>query len=130
MHGFGSHTYSFINSDNVRHWVKFHFKTQQGIENLTDEEAAKVIGVDRESSQRDLFDAIERGDFPKWKLYVQIMTEEEAKNYRFHPFDLTKVWSKKDFPLIPVGEYEMNRNTENYFMVDVEVAFNLNIIDV
>src|SRR5690554_6960777 len=79
MHGFGSHTYSFINKENRRHWVKFHFVSQQGIENLTDEEAAKLVGADRESSQRDLFDAIERNDFPKWKLFVQIMTEEEDR---------------------------------------------------
>ena len=97
MHGFGSHTYSFINKDNVRHWVKFHFRTQQGIENLSDEEATRIIGMDRESAQRDLFESIEKGDFPKWKLFIQIMTEEEAKTYRFHPFDLTKVWSKR-FP--------------------------------
>lgn len=124
MHGFGSHTYSFINKDDVRHWVKFHFITQQGIENLSDEQAAKLIGEDRESSQRDLFEAIERKDFPKWKMYVQIMTEEQAKTYRFHPFDLTKVWSKKDFPLIPVGEFELNRNPENYFQDVEQAAFN------
>ncbi len=124
MHGFGSHTYSFINRDNVRHWVKFHFRTQQGIENLSNEEAASIIGHDRESAQRDLFDAIERGDFPKWKLYVQIMTEEQAKTYRFHPFDLTKVWSKKDFPLIPVGEFELNKNPENYHADVEQAAFN------
>ncbi|HTO36344.1 MAG TPA: catalase, partial [Flavobacterium sp.] len=124
MHGFGSHTYSFINKDNVRHWVKFHFVNQQGIENLSDEEAAKIVGMDRESSQRDLFDAIERGDFPKWKLFIQIMTEAEAKTYRFHPFDLTKVWSKKDFPLIPVGEFELNKNPENYFADVEQAAFN------
>ena len=124
MHGFGSHTYSFINAENVRHWVKFHFRTQQGIENLTDEEAAKIVGIDRESSQRDLFDNIEKGNFPKWKLFVQIMTEEEAKTYRFHPFDLTKVWSKKDFPLIEVGEFELNKNAENYFADVEQSAFN------
>lgn len=121
MHGFGSHTFSFVNADNERFWVKFHSRTQQGIKNLTDEEAAKVIAEDRESSQRDLFDAIERGDFPKWKFYVQIMPEADAENYRFHPFDLTKVWSKKDYPLIEVGEFELNRNPENYF-ADVEQA--------
>src|SRR5699024_7781779 len=124
MHGFGSHTFSFVNADNERFWVKFHSRTQQGIKNLTDEEAAKVVAEDRESSQRDLFDAIERGDFPKWKLFVQIMSEEEAKDYRFHPFDLTKIWSKKDFPLIPVGEYELNRNPENYFQDVEQAAFN------
>jgi len=124
MHGFGSHTFSFINKDNQRFWVKFHCITQQGIDNLSDQEAAEIIGKDRESSQRDLFDAIERGDFPKWKFCVQIMPEEEAKNYRFHPFDLTKVWSKKDYPLIPVGEFELNRNPDNYFQDVEQAAFN------
>jgi catalase len=80
--------------------------------------------MDRESSQRDLFDAIERKEFPKWKMFVQVMTEEEAKTYSFHPFDLTKVWSKKDFPLIPVGEFELNRNPENYFQDVEQAAFN------
>ena len=121
MHGFGSHTYSFVNAEGVRHWVKFHFRTQQGIKNLTDAEAADVVAADRESSQRDLYDAIERGDFPKWKFYIQVMSEEDAKTYRFHPFDLTKVWSKKDYPLIEVGEFELNRNPENYH-ADVEQA--------
>ena len=124
MHGFGSHTYSFINAENKRHWVKFHFVCQQGIENLSDEAAAKLVGMDRESSQRDLLDAIDRGDFPKWKMFVQVMTEEEAKHYRFHPFDLTKVWSKKDYPLIPVGEFELNRNPDNYFQDVEQAAFN------
>lgn len=121
MHGFGSHTYSFINSNNERVWVKFHWVCQQGIENLTDEEAAAIVANDRESHQRDLFDAIERGDFPKWKLYVQIMTEEEANALPYNPFDLTKVWYHKDYPLIEVGEMELNRNPENYFQ-DVEQA--------
>lgn len=124
MHGFGSHTYSFINAANTRYWVKFHFITQQGIENLSDEEAAKLIGSDRESHQRDLFEAIEKGDFPKWKMYIQIMTEEEADNYHIHPFDLTKVWPKGDFPLIPVGVFELNRNPENYFAEVEQAAFN------
>ncbi len=121
MHGFGSHTFSMINAENERVWVKFHFRTQQGIENLTDADAAEIVGSDRESSQRDLYEAIERGDFPKWKMYIQVMPEAEADNYRFHPFDLTKVWSKKDYPLIEVGEFELNRNPENYF-ADVEQA--------
>src|SRR5699024_10091291 len=107
MHGFGSHTYSFINSDNVRHWVKFHFKTQQGIQNLTDTEAAAVVAADRESNQRDLFDAIEKGDFPKWKLQVQIMPETDAEKVPYHPFDLTKVWPHGDYPLLDVGEFEL-----------------------
>ncbi len=124
MHGFGSHTYSFINADNVRHWVKFHFVTQQGIENLTDEEAATVVGSDRESHQRDLFEAIGNGDFPKWKMYIQIMTEEQAEQMPYNPFDLTKVWYKGDFPLIPVGEFELNRNPDNYFQDVEQAAFN------
>src|SRR5690554_1070486 len=121
MHGFGSHTYSFISADNRRYWVKFHFKTQQGIRNLTDEQAAAIVANDRESSQRDLYEAIERKDFPRWTMYVQIMPEAEAATYRFHPFDLTKVWSKKDYPLIEVGYFELNRNPDNYFQ-DVEQA--------
>ena len=121
MHGFGSHTYSFINAQNERFWVKFHFRTLQGIENLTDAEAAAVVAHDRESSQRDLLEAIDKGDFPKWQLSVQIMPESEAATYRFHPFDLTKVWSKKDYPLIEVGIVELNRNPRNYF-ADVEQA--------
>ncbi|MBA4004495.1 MAG: catalase, partial [Delftia sp.] len=121
MHGFGSHTYSFINASNERHWVKFHWVCQQGIENFTDSEAASVVASDRESSQRDLLEAIERGEFPRWKLCVQIMPEHEAETYRFHPFDLTKVWSKQDYPLIEVGVMELNRNPRNYH-ADVEQA--------
>ena len=119
MHGFGSHTYSFINAANERFWVKFHFRTQQGIENLSDAEAEAVVGKDRESNQRDLYDAIERGDFPKWTMYVQIMPEADAEKVPYHPFDLTKVWPKGDYPLIEVGEFELNRNPENFFL-DVE----------
>jgi len=119
MHGFGSHTYSFWNEAGERFWVKFHFRTQQGIDNLTDAEAAALAGGDRETHQRDLYQAIERGDFPKWKMYVQVMPEAEAESYRFHPFDLTKVWYKADYPLIEVGEFELNRNPDNFF-ADVE----------
>lgn len=124
MHGFGSHTFSFINDKNERVWCKFHLKTQQGIKNLTDEEAEAIVAKDRESHQRDLFDAIERKDFPKWTMYVQIMSEETAKTMPFNPFDLTKVWSQKDFPLIQVGEMELNRNPENYFADVEQAAFN------
>lgn len=124
MHGFGSHTYSFINADNVRHWVKFHFVSQQGIENYTDQEAEAVVGKDRESHQRDLFESIGNGNFPKWKLFIQIMTEEQAENMPYNPFDLTKVWYKGDYPLIPVGEFELNRNPENYFQDVEQAAFN------
>ncbi|MFE6166743.1 catalase [Viridibacillus arvi] len=121
MHGFGSHTYSMINADNERVYVKFHFTSQQGIKNYTDQEAAEVVAKDRESSQRDLFESIKKGDFPKWKMSIQVMTEEQARNHRYNPFDLTKVWYKSEFPLIPVGEFELNRNPANYF-ADVEQA--------
>lgn len=119
MHGFGSHTYSFWNAKNERFWVKFHFKTQQGIKNLTDAEAEALIGKDRESHQRDLFDAIARGDFPKWTMFVQVMPEKDAEKVAYHPFDLTKVWPQKDYPLIEVGKFELNKNPENFF-TDVE----------
>ena len=119
MHGFGSHTYSFWNAKGERFWVKFHFRTQQGIKNLTDAEAAALVGVDRESHQRDLYEAIERGDFPKWTMFVQIMPEADAEKVPYHPFDLTKVWPKRDYPLIEVGEFELDKNPENFF-ADVE----------
>lgn len=121
MHGFGSHTYSFINSNNERFWVKFHFRCQQGIQNLSDEQAEQLVGKDRESSQRDLFESIEKGDFPRWNLQVQIMPEKEASQVPYNPFDLTKVWPHKDYPLIDVGYFELNRNPDNYF-ADVEQA--------
>ncbi|RIK93816.1 MAG: catalase, partial [Burkholderiales bacterium] len=104
--------------------VKFHFRTEQGIRNLTDEEATKIIGVDRESSQRDLYDAIERGEFPRWTMFVQVMPEADAAKVPYHPFDLTKVWPKKDYPLIRVGTLELNRNPENYFADVEQAAFN------
>jgi catalase len=121
MHGFGSHTFSFINAAGERHWVKFHFTTQQGIVNLSDEEAAALIAKDRESSQRDLFEAIERGEYPRWTLNVQLMTEQQAAQASFNPFDLTKVWPHKDYPLHEVGVLELNRNPDNYH-ADVEQA--------
>src|SRR6201982_3220891 len=121
MHGFGSHTYSFINSKKKRFWVKFTFKTQQGIQNLTDAEAGEIVAGDRESHQRDLYESIERGEFPRWTLFVQIMNEEDANTYHIHPFDLTKVWPHADYPLIEVGVMELNRNPENFF-ADVEQA--------
>ncbi|MFT7003716.1 MAG: catalase [Sulfurimonas sp.] len=124
MHGFGSHTYSFINDNNERNWVKFHFVTQQGIENMTNAEACKVVGQDRESSQKDLYESLERGDFPKWDLKIQIMTEEQAKTHRDNPFDLSKVWSKKEYPLIDVGVMELNRNPNNYFNEVEQAAFS------
>ena len=124
MHGFGSHTFSFINAKNERYWCKFHFKSQQGIKNLTDAEAEAIVGKDRESHQRDLYEAIERGDFPRWTLFVQVMTEEQAASLPYHPFDLTKVWYKKDAPLIEVGVLELNRNPDNYFAEVEQAAFN------
>lgn len=124
MHGFGSHTFSLINTRNELHWVKFHFRTQQGIKNLTDAEAEAVIGKCRESHQRDLYYSIEKGDFPRWTMFIQIMPEKDAASYRFHPFDLTKVWLKKDYPLIELGVLELNRNPENYFADVEQAAFN------
>ena len=124
MDGFGSHTFSFINADNERFWVKFHLKTQQGIENLTDQEAEVLVGKNRESHQQDLYEAIESGDFARWDLKVQIMPEAEAEDYRFHPFDLSKVWSQKDYPLIDVGVLELNKNPDNYFAEVEQAAFN------
>jgi catalase len=124
LNGYGSHTYSFLNARNERSWVKFHFKTRQGIQCLTNAEADAIIAKDRESSQRDLFEAVERGDFPKWRFCVQIMTEAQAANYRWNPFDLTKVWSHADYPLIEVGELELNRNPENYFAEVEQSAFS------
>jgi catalase len=124
MHGFSSHTYSLINEKGRRVWVKYHWRTQQGIKNLSNEEAARLIAHDRESHQRDLFEAIARGDFPRWKLYFQIMTEEEAAFYKENPFDITKVWSHKNFPLIEVGVLELNRNPDNYFADVEQAAFN------
>jgi len=124
MNGYGSHTFSFLNAENKRSWVKFHFKTAQGIETITDQEAEALVGKDRESNQRDLFEAIEKGNFPKWNLKVQIMPEEDAKDYRFNPFDLTKVWPHGDYPLHDVGEFELNRNPENYFADVEQAAFN------
>ena len=124
MHGFGSHTFSFINASNERYWVKFHFTTQQGIKNLTDQEAAELVGMDRESSQRDLYEAIEGGDFPRWTMSVQIMPEADAAKVPYHPFDLTKIWPKGDYPLIEVGYFELNKNPENYFADVEQAAFN------
>ena len=123
MHGFGSHTYSLLSKNNTRTWVKFHFLTEQGIENLTNEEAAALIAHDRDSHQRDLLEAIDRGDFPRWKMCVQLMDETTARIRRENPFDLTKVWSHKECPLIEVGVLELNRNPENYFAEVEQAAF-------
>jgi catalase len=124
VNGYGSHTYSLLNAQGERFWVKFHFKTQQGHQYWTNEEAEQVVAKDRESSQRDLFEAIQRGEFPRWKVQVQVMPEKEAETYRWNPFDLTKVWPHKDYPLIDVGVMELNRNPENYFAEVEQSSFS------
>lgn len=121
MHGFSSHTFSFINKENERFYVKFHFKTQQSIKNFTDAEAAEMKSKDMDFAQRDLVENIDRGNFPKWDMKIQVMTEAESKTYPINPFDLTKVWPHGDYPLIDVGVIELNKNPDNYFQ-DVEQA--------
>jgi len=124
INGYGSHTYSFINAQNERFWVKFDFKTMQGHQHWTNAEAEKIIGRTRESTQEDLYNAIERGEFPRWKFCVQIMPEMDAENTPYNPFDLTKVWPHGDYPLIDVGMMELHRNPENYFAEIEQVAFS------
>jgi catalase len=124
MHGFGSHTFSTINGESERTWVKFHFRSQQGIENLTDEAAATVVANDRESSGRDLLEAIDRSDFPRWTMFIQVMTEEQARVHKHNPFDVTKVWPHADYPLVEVGVMELNRYPENYFAEVEQAAFS------
>lgn len=119
MNGYGSHTFQWVNASSERHWVKFHFKTDQGIRCNTAEEAARVAGENPEHHQQDLYEAIERGDFPSWTLKVQVMPDTDAAGYRINPFDLTKVWPHGDYPLIEVGRMTLNRTPLNYF-ADVE----------
>ena len=124
VNGYGSHTYSLINASGERFWVKFHFKTLQGIETLTNEQAEAVIAKDRESNQRDLFENIQAGNFPKWSFEIQVMTNEQAKNCSFNPFDLTKVWPHGDFPMIKVGIMTLNENPKNYFNEIEQASFS------
>jgi catalase len=124
INGYGSHTYSLINAENERFWVKFHFKTRQGIQNLTNREAEAIVAKDRESNQRDLFESIQKGDFPQWDFQIQIMSEEQAKNAPFNPFDLTKVWPHGDYPMIPVGVMTLNENPKNYFNEVEQASFS------
>ncbi|RHX93278.1 catalase [Leptospira yasudae] len=124
MNGYGSHTFGLWNAKGERFWVKFHFKSMQGIKNLSGEKAAALAGTDPDYATRDLFEAIERKEFPKWKFCVQIMPEKEAETYKFNPFDLTKVWSHKDYPLIEVGVLELNANPKNYFEEVEQAAFS------
>jgi catalase len=124
MNGYGSHTFSMINADNERVWVKFDIKTEQGIQNLTSEQAAIVAGENPDYATHDLFHAIEKNDFPQWKVYIQVMTEAQAEQVDYNPFDLTKVWPHADFPLIEAGILELNRNPENYFAEGEQAAFS------
>jgi catalase len=119
MNGYSSHTFKWYNDKGEYFWVQYHFKTEQGIQNLTREEAEIMKGMDPDHATRDLSEAIERGDYPSWRLEMQIMTPEQAESYRFDPFDITKVWPHADFPPIMIGRMVLNRNPENYF-ADVE----------
>jgi catalase len=121
MNGYGSHTFSLWNEQGERYWVKFHFKSQQGMDYLSNDDAEKINGVTRDESGQRLWNAIEKGEFPRWKFQIQIMTLEQAKECKFNPFDLTKVWPHGDYPLIDVGEFELNRNPTDFF-ADIEVA--------
>ncbi|WP_433874642.1 catalase [Sinomonas atrocyanea] len=123
MQGYGSHTYQWINAAGERFWVKYHFHTNQGVENLTGEEAERLAGENADYYIQDLYENIAEGNFPSWDLFVQVMPYQDAKTYRYNPFDLTKVWSKKDYPLIKVGTMELNRNPENYFAQIEQAAF-------
>ena len=130
MHGFGSHTFSMINDKNERTWVKFHFITQQGIKNFSNEEAIKMAGENPDFAQEDLCNSIENSDFPKWTMYIQTMTDEQANDFRWNPFDVTKVWPHADFPLIEVGEMELNEIPVNYFAHVEQSTFSpSNLID-
>lgn len=130
MNGFGSHTFSMINGKNERIWVKFHFKTQQGNKTLTGAEAEVLKGRDPDYAQRDLVEAIGKGDFPKWALKIQVMTDEQAKKFKWNPFDVTKVWPHSEYPLIDVGIMELNEIPVNYFANVEQAAFApANIVD-
>ncbi|KAA2212546.1 catalase [Teichococcus oryzae] len=124
MNGYGSHTYSLWNDAGERYWVKFHFKSMQGIRTWTNKEANEVIAEDRESAQRDLYEAIERGDYPRWRVCVQIMPEAGAEKTPYNPFDITKVWPHGDYPLIDVGVLELNRNAAHYFAEIEQASFS------
>ena len=124
MNGYSSHTYMWYNRKGEYYWVKLHFKTEQGIQNFTGEEAERMRGIDPDCTTRDLFNAISRGEYPSWRLEVQIMTPEQAKSYRFDPFDITKVWPHADFPPVNVGRLVLNRNPENYFAEVEQAAFS------
>ena len=124
QNGYGSHTFQWVNEEGEAFWVKYHFKTRQGVENFTDEEATTTAGQNPDCHREDLYDAIEEGNYPVWDVKVQIMPLDEAENYRFNPFDLTKVWSKKDYPLHDVGYFVLNRNPRNFFAQIEQVALD------
>ena len=124
MNGYSSHTFKWYNDKGEYYWVQYHFKTEQGIKNLNLEEATQLKGEDPDYATRDLYQAIERGDCPSWRVEVQVMTPEQAKEYRFDPFDITKVWFHVDFPPITIGRMVLNRNPENYFAEVEQVAFS------
>ncbi|GAB2539682.1 catalase [Brachybacterium huguangmaarense] len=124
MNGYSSHTYMLVNEAGEKFWSQWHFHTDQGVKNLTNEEAGQLAGEDADYHRRDLFDAIDRGDFPSWTLSLQIMPYEDAKTYRFNPFDLTKTWSHKDYPLIEVGRFTLNENPKNHFAQIEQAAFS------
>ncbi len=128
MNGYSSHTYSWLNADDELFWVKYHFKTDQGIEFLTQEEGDRLAGEDGDYHQRDLYTSIQEGNFPSWTLHVQIMPFEDAKTYRFNPFDLTKVWPHGDYPLHEVGRLTLDRNVTDYHAEIEQAAFEPNNI--
>jgi len=123
MNGYGSHTYMWVNAAGEKHWVKYHFHSNQGVEGLTGEEATRIAGEDADHHRRDLYEAIERGEFPSWTLSVQVMPYEDARTYRFNPFDLTKIWPHADYPLIRVGTMTLNKNPDNFFAQIEQAAF-------
>lgn len=124
MNGYGSHTFKTVNAQGVSYWVKFHYKTNQGIKNLPVEKAAELASTDPDYSIRDLYNAIAKGDFPSWSFYIQVMTIAQAENNKFNPFDVTKIWPHSDYPLIPVGKFVLNRNPNNYFAEVEQIAFS------
>jgi catalase len=124
MNGYSSHTFKFINAQGLPYWVKLHFKTEQGIENWTDEEGTRIAGEDPDYATNDLFQSIEKGEYPAWRFYIQVMEYNDAFTYKWNPFDVTKVWPHKDYPLIPVGRLVLDRNPKNYFAEIEQASFS------
>ena len=124
MNGYGSHTFQWVNEAGEAFWVKYHFLSRQGVENFTDAEATEMAGINADHHRQDLYEAIDRGDYPVWDVKVQIMPAADAENYRWNPFDLTKVWSKKDYPRIDVGHFVLNRNPRNHFAQIEQIALD------